>query len=340
MRIIFASYPSVTILGGGVEVQMRSLAKELQKLGIEVDFFDPWRRYDFTSKPLIHLFAAHVGTYHLGRAFHNLGARLVVSPVFYSRHSPAYTALAVRLSLLLRRLGPVWTDYTFCHDLCHMAVRVVPNTRAEADLITRSFGVEPERVAVVPNGVDESFLDANPELFVKRYGLRDFVLYVGHIGLARKNPLRLLRAMKGLPVPVVLIGHYVDTPYGRACLQAAKDHGQALVLPALPPGDELLKSAYAACGVFVLPSYYETPGISALEAGLAGARVCITKHGGTTEFFGDLVEYIEPRSEASIRSAVQLALNRPRGDALRNYVRENYLWGRAARELSGVYEEL
>jgi len=43
----------------------------------------------------------------------------------------------------------------------------------------------------------------------------------------------------------------------------------------------MLASAYAACDVFVLPSMFETPGIAALEAGLAGAKIVITKYGGT-----------------------------------------------------------
>lgn len=340
MKIIFASYPAVTAMGGGVEVQMRSLARELQKLGIEVEMFDPWRGYDFSSRPFVHLFAAHIGTYHLGRALHSLGARLIVSPVFFSRHSPAYIAAAVRFSLLLRRLAPLWTDYTFCHDLCHMAVHVAPNTRAEAQLVTEAFGVHPELVTVIPNGVDEKFLAARPDPFVNRYGLKDFILYVGHIGLARKNPLRLLQAMRGIDIPIVLIGTYVDNQYGRACMKAAEAHGKTLVLPPMPPGDELLASAYAACSVFVLPSYYETPGIAALEAGLAGARVCITKHGGTTEYFGELVEYLEPRSEESIRSSIQRALLRPNNDTLREHIRQNYPWSRVARKLAGLYDTL
>ena len=36
--------------------------------------------------------------------------------------------------------------------------------------------------------------------------------------------------------------------------------------------DPLLASAYAAARVFALPSWFETPGLAALEAALAGRR--------------------------------------------------------------------
>jgi len=39
----------------------------------------------------------------------------------------------------------------------------------------------------------------------------------------------------------------------------------------LPHDSEELQSAYAAAKVFVLPSNFETPGLTALEAGLAAA---------------------------------------------------------------------
>ena len=42
--------------------------------------------------------------------------------------------------------------------------------------------------------------------------------------------------------------------------------------------DPLLASAYAAARVFALPSWFETPGLAALEAALAGCSVAITPY--------------------------------------------------------------
>ena len=71
----------------------------------------------------------------------------------------------------------------------------------------------------------------------------------------------------------------------------------------------LLASAYAACDVFVLPSQFETPGIAALEAGLAGAKIVITPVGGTKRsYFGNNAIYVEPTSTENIAEGILAAL--------------------------------
>jgi glycosyltransferase involved in cell wall biosynthesis len=99
----------------------------------------------------------------------------------------------------------------------------------------------------------------------------------------------------------------------------------------------MLASAYAACDVFVLPSLFETPGIAALEAGLAGAKLVITPHGGTMEYFGGRAVYCDPRSVDSIHDGIVRALQAPRDNGLREHIRAHYLWDEVARQTHGVY---
>ena len=68
--------------------------------------------------------------------------------------------------------------------------------------------------------------------------------------------------------------------------------------------DPLLASAYAAARVFALPSWFETPGLAALEAALAGCAVVITPFGSTREYFGELVEYARPGRPGEIDQAL------------------------------------
>jgi glycosyltransferase involved in cell wall biosynthesis len=90
----------------------------------------------------------------------------------------------------------------------------------------------------------------------------------------------------------------------------------------------------------VLPSFYETPGLAALEAGLAGAKVCITKYGGTTEYFGEHATYLEPRSEESIEQALRTSLAKKRDDSLRSRISSTYLWRHAGQRLVDAYNKL
>ena len=340
MKVLFGSFSAVTVLGGGVEVQMRSLARELGKLGVEVEFFDPWKRYELKDYTFFHLFGSHVGTYHLGRSIRGLGVRLIVTPVFYSRHSPSRVAAAVGIAGKVRQRGGFWTEHMFCKELCDMAELVLPDTRDEMDMLAKAFSVPPTKMRELPNGVEERFADATPDLFVREHGLRDFLLYVGHVGPARKNVFPMLKAAAKLGVPTVLIGPVQDTGYARQCMELVAETPTVRVIPGLAPDSSMLESAYAACDTFVLPSLYETPGLAALEAGLAGAKVCITRYGGTQEYFADLATYLEPGSEDSILNSIKQALARRKDPALRERIRNNYLWPHAGEILASIYKSV
>lgn len=340
MKVLMSSFQAVTVLGGGVLVQVRSLREELEKLGVEAELFDPWKTYRLADYDLFHLFGAHVGTYHLGRAVATLGMKLVLSPVFYSRHSPRRVASMVSVARKLRKRGGVWTEHMFCRELCDMAALVMPNTSEEAAMVREAFGVSPERVRLLPNGVSPRFENATPDAFQAKYGVKGFVLYVGHIGWGRKNVLPMLKAVEQLGCPTVLIGELLDNSYGRSCREIIERYAHITHIPAVEPESELLASAYAACDTLVLPSLYETPGLAALEAGLAGAKVCITAHGGTRDYFEQLATYLDPNSEDSIRNAIAASLALPGSSALKEHIRANFLWGEAAETLLKAYSEL
>src|SRR5207302_3171004 len=99
-----------------------------------------------------------------------------------------------------------------------------------------------------------------------------------------------------------------------------------------------LNALYAACKVFCLPSHHEGTGLAALEAATYGAAVVITRRGGTRDYFGDLVEYVEPENDRDIRAAVTRAWDRPRSHALRDYVLRSLTWERSATALADAYQ--
>src|SRR4051795_3125182 len=68
--------------------------------------------------------------------------------------------------------------------------------------------------------------------------------------------------------------------------------------------DPILASAYASARVFALPSWFETPGLAALEAALAGCAVVVTPFGCTREYFGDWVLYARPDRPRAIARAL------------------------------------
>ena len=193
--------------------------------------------------------------------------------------------------------------------LLRLADLVLPNSPSEAIQLKRLFGVDASRVRVVPNGVLPAIATATPEIFCRRFGTFPFVLSVGRIE-PRKNTLELIRAARRLELPLVIAG---EAPPGFERYEAECRHAAAadtIWLGRLDHHDPLLASAYAAARVFALPSWFETPGLAALEAALAGCAVVITPYGSTREYFGDHVEYARPHRSGEIGRALAQCLGR------------------------------
>lgn len=341
MKVVLAGFQAVSILRGGPSTQIRATADHLRTLGIDVALFDSWSPFNAASADIFHLFSAGVGTYHLAREIHALRIPLIVSPITSSRHSPTFIRAGLFATRFLQSLGPgTWSDYGFMADICNWAARILPNTESEASVVEKGLGIIAKKIKVVPNGVDERFGEGDPGPFRQKYGVENFILNVGHIGHPRKNVLSLIRALATIDRPSVIVGRIIGGEYGDACVREAARHKQILLIDGLEHDSEMLASAYAACEVFALPSQFETPGIAALEAGLAGAKIVITPHGGTKEYFDNLGVYVDPESVDSIRSGILRALSLPKDDRLKSRIKERYLWGRVAALTADVYKEV
>lgn len=109
---------------------------------------------------------------------------------------------------------------------------------------------------------------------------------------------------------------------------------------AIAHADPLLASAYAACGCLVLASWYETPGLVALEAAMTGVPLVLPQTGSAREYFGELASYVSPDDPRQIRQAVLAALARGRSPQLAALVRNHFSWRAAALATRGAYEEI
>ena len=339
MKVCLATYQAVLMLRGGPKTQILQSKIELQALGVRASLFNTWKEFQREDVDLVHFFGANIGTYHLAREIHKLGIPIVISPIFFTRHSSEYVHRVVKAGNFLKRFsGGIWTDYGMMAEMCSWASLVAANTVDEARLFTEGIGVPEEKIRIVPNGVEPRFEKAKPSLFRKTFGAEKFILNVGHIGPERKNVFRLIQALESINHPAFIIGRIENTVEGKRCIELAKKNPRLTILDSIDHDSELLASAYAACDVFVLPSLFETPGIAALEAGLAGAKIVITPHGGSREYFGGLAEYVDPFSVKSIRDGIQIALIKQKDKQLRDKIKEEYLWSSVASHLVSVYQ--
>ncbi len=342
MKIFLASYQSIMLVRGGPSYKFIEMKRCLEKQGIDVQYFDALdENLAVLDADLVHIFAANIATYSLAKQMKHFGIKYVVNPIFFSRHSAGvlrmYQALEKPFHIIFRR---TYSDYSITKQICDWAEKVLPNTEAEAHLLSAGLGVDSNKIKVIHNGVEARFLNGDPTLFEQKYSMRNFILNVGHIGALRKNVLALIRALAKIDYPAVIIGDVAHTKEGKICLQEAERNKNLIIIKGIKHNDPMLASAYSACDTFVLPARYETPGRAALEAGLAGAKIVITKYGGTKEYFGNMAEYVDPYSIDSIHQGIVQSLNRKKDERLKNHIKDNFLWDKIGRKTLSIYKEM
>jgi len=169
--------------------------------------------------------------------------------------------------------------------------------------------------------------------------LKDFVLYTGRIE-PRKNQLNLIRAMKGIDRDLVLVGDRVSgcSDYYDRCKKEAG--GRVYFIPRMDHDSDMLRSAYSACEVFVLPGWFETPGLAALEAAAAGAKIVATEGGSTKEYFFDKALYIKPNNVKDIRKKIRNALDEEKTNGLKEFILDSFTWEKVAERTIEGYKKV
>ncbi|MFC1808142.1 glycosyltransferase family 4 protein [Candidatus Omnitrophota bacterium] len=343
MRIAFFVYPSAFQTPGGGEIFLLKTKETLQKKGVYVKLFNQWED-KLTDFDILHVFGSVKDCLGLMRTAKNIGTKVALSPVFWStlqRSWNEYGTLPKKLKMVAQHATkaafPIAPSAR--REMMALSDILLPNSHAEADQVARYFKISKKKMRVIYLGVDERFAKSNPALFKNRYNIDKFILSVGRFE-PRKNQLNLIKALKGFKMPLVFIGS-AAAGYEEYLSECKKNADKSTIfIERVDHEDKLLASAYAASELFVLQSWLETPGLVALEAGLAGTRLAVTEAGSTREYFKNYVEYLDPVSTQSIRGAIERELSKEKNDKLKEYILKNFLWSSVADENIKVYKEL
>ena len=352
IRVLYYTDPTAFQIFGGGEIHMLKTKEYLEKKNrhITVKLFDIFKD-KLVEYDILHIFHMRPDCLSICKLARIKGLKIVLSPIYWSgvRDVPGAFKYGSVLEEILSRARILYVNLKnykyptvralYPHkDFLDMSDIVLPNSEVEATDLSREFRIESNKFFPVHLGVEQSFADAKPDAFVKKYGLKDFVLYVGRIDEG-KNILTLLEAYENIEVPLVIIGryNYWEPQYFEKCKKVAEERGNIHFLGFLPPESEELVSAYAAAKVFVLPSWLEIPGLAALEAGLAGCNVVITNRGSTTEYFKNHALYVNPASKEDIRQKILKAFEKPKNDNLKEHILNNYTWEKTAEKTLEAY---
>jgi glycosyltransferase involved in cell wall biosynthesis len=223
------------------------------------------------------------------------------------------------------------------------ARRVFTVSQASRELLARRFGLERDRLAVVPEAPDPVFSPRDAERVAAELGKlgvdpsEGYLLYAG--GISPHKGIETLvdaygilrRSRRALP-PLVLVGDLDDDPYLSAG-PAIKRRIAALGLrgEVLLPGfvsDEALACLYSGATAVAIPSLAEGFGLPAVEAAACGAPTVLSEIAAHRETLGDAALYFEPGDAAELARRLETVIDDP---ALRSSLGE-----RGRRAVAGL----
>lgn len=352
LRVLMQNRSNTFTQRGGDTVLMERLSQGLQRRGVlvTIDLAGTQNPKDFD---IVHIFnfALPDMVKHFGEQAQRAGVPFVVTtlaedvPEFHNRSIAYGSALIEYVERAQDRTW--WKENHPSHQVADRAPRfenawaaehasaLFSNGSGESAVLKREYP-NLRRVVEVPLG-HQIGAEGKKDIFVKQYGVSDFVLCVGRIE-TRKNQLMLLKALEDSELTVVLAGGgftYQPT-YARA-VERFKRRGKTIVLDKISP--VMLASAYCAARVHVLPSWYELPGLVSLEAASYGCPIVVSDTGTTADYVGSSGWYVDPASEHSILNAVYAAYYGPFKEGLKE-VAMKYSWEETAEQTLKEYQQI
>jgi alpha-maltose-1-phosphate synthase len=290
------------------------------------------------------------------------GARLVLTTHSLEPHRPWK---AEQLGTAYN--ATVWVERT-AYQNADGVIAVSESMKADVQAL---YGVAPERVRVIHNGIDpDEYRPVHDPDALRRLGVdpdAPMILFVGRI-TRQKGILHLVRALRHLDpgVQVVLCAGAPDTQEIAAEMRQLVDEARAessvaiVWIPEMLPKEEII-TLYTHADVFVCPSVYEPFGIINLEAMACETPVVASAVGGIPEIVvpgetGILVPFEaaggdspEPRDPDGFSRALAAAMNElirapdrraAMGQAARRRVLDQFSWSRIAGFTLDFYREL
>ncbi|PWT96534.1 MAG: glycosyl transferase family 1 [Bacteroidetes bacterium] len=355
MKILFISRSGLFRDKGGDTVQLLQTAASLRELGVDVDVRLCDEIIDYAPYDLLHFFniirpadiLLHIRKskkpYLVSTIFVDYGEyekkvrKGIVGMFFKYISSDAIEYAKVLARYFLKGEKIISREYIWLGQkravkkIMSNASMLLPNSHSEYKRLIAHYHCS-AGYRVIPNAID-------PQLFknVNNEKIRDenFVICVGRIE-GRKNQLNLIKSVQGSRFRLTLIGSPAanQASYFEACKIAAGTNVE--FIDNLP--QEQLLQYYSQASIHVLPSWFETTGLSSLEAAAMGCRVVITDKGDTKEYFEDLAFYCEPGSTDSIREAIERASEAGFSDTLQKKILREYTWQIAAFKTLDAYK--
>lgn len=356
MKVLFIVRSTLFTNKGGDTIQVQKTAEYLRKEGIDITIRLTNETIDYRPYQLLHLFnitrPADILVHIRKSAKH-----YVLSPIFVEYEEYDSQVRKGASGMMMRFLPVNMIEYVkviaraivnkekimskeyilygqkkAIRKILSRAALLLPNSVNEYHRLYERFGIRKD-FQVIPNAVDGIFLQ---QPGVKSNREKNLVICVARIeGL--KNQLNLIRALNNTRYKLLLIGNPAlnQLNYFNTC---KKEAGSNIQFISYVPQQELV-TYYQRASVHVLPSWFETTGLSSLEAAAMGCSIVITNKGDTHEYFGQYATYCDPSSPKSIFEAIEAATVKD-SEPLKVRIAAAYTWKHAAEKTAAAYRQV
>lgn len=339
MNILFKSYNTCCQnKNGGVQSRLRSIANKLKNRGENVELFNEFTT-DISQFDIIHFFKLEPENYALLKCAKSNGLKVVISSVIGLSDS---NGKKLRLFQKIRRLMPFTTTMEQSVNSLELADLIIVETESEKTFIVRNYNISSDKIVIIPNGVD--YVDyKGKEIYEAIGGEKRYILQVGRFD-KNKNQLNVINAMKETGIDIVFAGgkdHSENDNYYQRCIDAADGASNIHFLGWLDANSDLMKSAYANADTLILPSYQETFGMVAIEGGVAGAKLALSK---TLPILGypifDECATFNPGDIEDIKKTLIETSKKEKSDHFTARFREAFSWNSVIDEHIKYYMEI
>lgn len=357
MKVVLIARATLYTVSGGDTIQILNTVSELLKLGADAEVKLSNEKIDYDKYDLLHFFNIFRPAdilLHIKKS----KKPFVVSPIFvdYSEFDKIWRKGLP--GIIFRFLSPDTIEYlkTIARSLVNRekivspsyllrgqkrsiqyilnrTSRLLPNSNNEYKRLFARYGISAP-FNVVPNAIDPDLFSSQAPPRPREHNL---VLCVGRIeGI--KNQLNLIHALNETEFRLLLIGNPAPNQreYYEECKRIAAQN--VTFIDRLSQNE--LVNYYSIARVHVLPSWFETTGLSSLEAGYMGCNIVVTAKGDTKEYFDGYAFYCDPASPPSIYQAVKQAASTPYKNELRTKISANYTWAITAKETLRAYHQV
>lgn len=335
MKVLFQSYNNcMQNESGGISTKIKALYNSLLNNGINVKYFskfeDKVKDYD-----VLHIFKANIENLPLIELANKNDVKVVISSTI-----PCTEKIKIIINLALCKYFPITTGIGIIQKSLQLADLIIAESLEEKNFISKYYKICEDKIEILPSGIDKDFIQRLNKVNIDRSVFPDeYVLCVGRFD-ENKNQLNLIKALKDTDITVVFIGGPTDNTieYYEKCKAEANEN--MYFLGWINNNDDLLVSAYKNAKVVVLPSFYETFGISILEGAVAGANISmsstlpISKYDILSSFLFD------PNDTDDIKKSITLAYNAKKNIKQSKTVIDNFSWDKIAKQHIELYKSI